>query len=60
MAVEGQFDNPYDALRSRLAFEKVRDSIEKASGELKAGRGDQSRGASSRRHGEEFGDLARR
>jgi hypothetical protein len=37
IAVEGQFDNPYDALRSRFAFEKVRDSIEKASGELKTG-----------------------
>ncbi len=38
MAVEGQFDNPYDALRGRFGFEKVRESIEKASIDLKTGR----------------------
>jgi len=30
MAVEGQFDNSYEALKSRLDFEKMRESIEKA------------------------------
>lgn len=37
MAVEGQFDNSYDALKSRFAFEKVRESIQKAAVDSKTG-----------------------
>ncbi|HKN59844.1 MAG TPA: hypothetical protein VJW93_01615 [Candidatus Acidoferrales bacterium] len=39
MAVEGQFENSYDALKSRLAFENVRESIQKAAGQSKTGPG---------------------
>lgn len=37
MAIEGQFDNPYDALRARFAFEKLRESIQKQEVSLKSG-----------------------
>lgn len=36
MAIEGQFDNPYDALRARFAFENVRQSIQKQEAGLKS------------------------
>jgi len=36
MAIEGQFDNPYDAIRARFGFEKVRESIEKEEVNLKS------------------------
>ena len=37
MAMEGQFDNSYDALKSRFAFENVRQSIEKVAVQSKTG-----------------------
>lgn len=36
MAIEGQFDNPYDALRARFAFESLRESIQKQAAALKS------------------------
>jgi hypothetical protein len=39
MAVEGQFDSSYDALKSRFAFENVRESIQKAAVQAKTGAG---------------------
>lgn len=37
IAVEGQFDNPYDALRARFGFEQLRESIQKGEVALKKG-----------------------
>ena len=39
IAVEGQFDNSYEALKSRYDFEKMRESIEKAAVQSKTGPG---------------------
>lgn len=36
MAIEGQFDNPYDAVRARFGFENIRESIAKQEVALKS------------------------
>ncbi|HUJ30891.1 MAG TPA: hypothetical protein VLY23_06390 [Candidatus Acidoferrum sp.] len=45
MAVEGEFDGRYDALQARFAFEKFRDTIDKAETTWKAGQGAANPGA---------------